>query len=71
MQDKYQHKNIENKVQRNWETNKTFSVKKNKKEKYYCLSMFPCLGKHPSPTKSHQFCRLPSDQQDDDKSFRR
>ncbi len=34
-------KKIEKKWQKNWEAGKVFEVKKNKKEKYYCLVMFP------------------------------
>lgn len=34
-------KKIEKKWQKDWEVGKVFEVKKNKKEKYYCLVMFP------------------------------
>lgn len=34
-------KKIEVKWQKKWEEKKVFEVKKNKKEKYYCLEMFP------------------------------
>lgn len=42
MQKDYDHKNIENFVQKYWQEKKTFKVTENsKKEKYYCLSMLP------------------------------
>ncbi|AFA41429.1 leucyl-tRNA synthetase [Wigglesworthia glossinidia endosymbiont of Glossina morsitans morsitans (Yale colony)] len=42
MQKDYNHKKIENFVQKYWEEKKTFEVTENsEKEKYYCLSMLP------------------------------
>ena len=41
MQEKYNHKDIEKLLQYKWEKNNTFSTKKNDKDKFYCLSMFP------------------------------
>ena len=40
--DRYNFKNIENKWQKFWEEEKTFSTKIDKnKKKFYCLEMFP------------------------------
>lgn len=42
MQDIYRHQDIESHVQRHWEQTQTFTVKEDpKKEKYYCLAMWP------------------------------
>ena len=39
---RYNFKNVENKWQKNWEENKSFSVKADQnKKKFYCLEMFP------------------------------
>ena len=39
---KYDHKKVEESVQRFWEENKSFEVSENsRQEKFYCLSMFP------------------------------
>ncbi|CCN70512.1 leucine--tRNA ligase [Vibrio nigripulchritudo] len=42
MQDQYNPQDIEQKVQKHWDDNKTFVVSEDpNKEKFYCLSMFP------------------------------
>ena len=42
MQENYNPKSIEKKIQNDWYSNKTFEVKEDStKEKFYCLSMFP------------------------------
>ena len=41
MEKKYSHQKIENDIQEYWSKNNVFAAKKNKKEKFYCLSMFP------------------------------
>ena len=42
MQESYQPKDIESKLQQHWESNKVFkAVHDTNKEKFYCLSMFP------------------------------
>jgi leucyl-tRNA synthetase len=41
MINEYNHKKIEKKWQRMWETDKIFNVKEKKKKKYYCLVMLP------------------------------
>jgi leucyl-tRNA synthetase len=42
MQENYNHKNVEVNIQKKWEQENIFDIKKNKdKPKYYCLSMLP------------------------------
>lgn len=42
MQEQYNPQDIEQKVQKQWDDNKTFVVSEDpNKEKFYCLSMFP------------------------------
>ena len=42
MQEQYNPQDLEQKVQKHWDDNKTFVVSEDpNKEKFYCLSMFP------------------------------
>ena len=41
MQENYNPKDIEKKIQELWELNKTYKASVNSKKKFYCLSMFP------------------------------
>ena len=41
MKEKYNHKDLEEKLQKYWEDKKVFFAEKSDKDKYYCLSMFP------------------------------
>ena len=41
MTDNYNHKSIERQIQKKWHEEKRYISKKDNREKYYCLSMFP------------------------------